>query len=310
MKTVHVAVAVIENAQGEILIAKRLDHQHMGGYWEFPGGKVEPGETLLEALRREIQEELSLHIHTAEPFLKVPFQYPDKKVLLDIWRVTSFVGEPQGCEGQRIQWVNKDCLPHYTFPPANHPILTALALSERMLITGSFSDAAECVQRVHHAILVNGIRAVQLRAHTLSKAAYQTLAQQLLPVCHSQGAKLLLNTCPEWFVAGADGLHLSSHQLTKMRVRPYGREIFVGASCHNADEIRHAHAIGVDYVSLAPVLPTATHPGLAGLGWEQLSALASCSPVPVFAMGGLAEIHLPQVKAAYAFGVAAISAWW
>ena len=78
MKTVHVAVAVVEKNTGEILIAKRPDHLHMGGFWEFPGGKVEAGETVLQALQREIREEVSLDVHAAQPFLQIPFQYPDK----------------------------------------------------------------------------------------------------------------------------------------------------------------------------------------------------------------------------------------
>ena len=84
MKTVHVAVAVIENSAGDFLIAQRANHQHMGGYWEFPGGKVESGESIFAALQREIREEVALEIKSATPMLKIPFSYPDKKVLLDV----------------------------------------------------------------------------------------------------------------------------------------------------------------------------------------------------------------------------------
>ena len=92
MKSVHVAVAVIKNDNGDVLIAKRPDHLHMGGFWEFPGGKVEAGETVLQALQREIREEVALDIHAAQPLLRIPFQYPDKHVLLDVWCVTGFAG--------------------------------------------------------------------------------------------------------------------------------------------------------------------------------------------------------------------------
>ena len=139
-KTVHVAVAVIENASGEILISKRLDHLHMGGFWEFPGGKVEAGETVLQALQREILEEVALDIHAAQPLLQIPFQYPEKRVLLDVWHVKNFSGIAQSCEGQKVLWIPRNELRNYEFPPANRAILTALKLPDQLLITGYFSN--------------------------------------------------------------------------------------------------------------------------------------------------------------------------
>lgn len=315
MKTVHVAVAVVEkntgeNMLGEILIAKRPDHLHMGGFWEFPGGKVEPGETVLQALQREIREEVSLDIYGAQPLLQIPFQYPDKKVLLDVWRVTDFSGAAQGCEGQKVLWVPQQQLNNYQFPPANRAILTALQLPERLLVTGKFSDTEECVQRTVNAVQQHGIRAVLLRAHQLAPVEYMQLAGELVQVCQLLKVQLLLNTGVTGFIEQADGLHLTSQRLMACAERPVGEHKLFGASCHNEAEVRHAVRIGVDYLTLSPVLPTPSHPGAPSLGWEGLQALLQYSPVPVYALGGLEDGHLSQAKALGMLGIAGISAWW
>ncbi|RUO33493.1 8-oxo-dGTP diphosphatase MutT [Aliidiomarina sanyensis] len=125
-KLIHVAVGVIENSNGHILISQRAEHLHQGGFWEFPGGKVEPSESVLVALDRELQEELNLRVHEATPLLQVPYDYPDKSVLLDVWHVTGFSGEIRSNEGQPWRWVARPDLINYAFPPANSPILNAV----------------------------------------------------------------------------------------------------------------------------------------------------------------------------------------
>ena len=125
-KRIHVAVGVITNSAGEILLAKRPDHLHQGGKWEFPGGKVEAGETVTQALTRELKEEVALDVTDSRPFMALSFDYPDKQVLLDIHLVTEFNGTAQGLEGQLIAWVTKADLIKYDFPDANKPILEKL----------------------------------------------------------------------------------------------------------------------------------------------------------------------------------------
>ena len=310
MKTVHVAVAVVEKNTGEILIAKRPDHLHMGGFWEFPGGKVEAGETVLQALQREIREEVSLDVHAAQPFLQIPFQYPDKKVLLDVWRVTEFSGVAKSCEDQKVLWVSRNALHQYEFPPANRAILTALQLPECLLITGNFSDANECLLRTENAIENTGVRAVMLRAHHLDALQYKNLAIEMALLCNQRGVQLLLNADAAGFIEQADGLHLTAERLLACKERPVGAEKLFGASCHHRAEIEHALALGVDYLTLSPVLPTPSHPEQSVLGWEGLQDLLQYCPVPVYALGGLDEGHLHAAKTLGALGIAGISAWW
>ena len=126
MKQVQVAAGVIYNPAGQILIAKRADNQHQGGLWEFPGGKIEPDETPEQALARELLEELAIVVTACEPLVRIAHEYTDKAVVLDVWCVTEFSGEPRGVEGQPLQWVEPSDLTTYAFPAANEPIIKAV----------------------------------------------------------------------------------------------------------------------------------------------------------------------------------------
>ena len=135
MKRIHVVAAVIRGADGRILIARRAATQHQGGLWEFPGGKVEAGESVDAALARELREELGIEVSRSRALIKVSHDYPDKQVLLDVWEVTGFTGEPHGAEGQPLAWVSPRDLVNYEFPEANAPIVAAARLPDRYLVT-------------------------------------------------------------------------------------------------------------------------------------------------------------------------------
>ena len=123
---VHVVVGVVFDADGKVLITRRPEHVHQGGLWEFPGGKVESGEDVRSALARELQEELDIEIIAAQSFLQVRYAYPDKLVLLDVWRIRSYKGLARGAEGQALDWLKPEALYKRPFPAANHPIIEAI----------------------------------------------------------------------------------------------------------------------------------------------------------------------------------------
>ena len=125
-KVLHVAAGVIVDCVGKILIAKRPDHVHQGGLWEFPGGKLDQGETVQQALCRELSEELDIVPTEYSPLIEIRHDYPDKSVLLDVWVVTKFTGEACGKEGQKVAWVTKEELNQYDFPKANLAIIDAI----------------------------------------------------------------------------------------------------------------------------------------------------------------------------------------
>lgn len=125
---IHVAVGVIQNPHSEILIARRNEQAHQGGLWEFPGGKVEVGETVQQALSRELEEELGIHcaVDAMRELLVVEHDYGDKQVRLDVWWVSGFAGVPEGREGQPLRWVAAENLSQFAFPAANEPIVQAI----------------------------------------------------------------------------------------------------------------------------------------------------------------------------------------
>lgn len=123
---IKVAAAVIYNSAGEILIARRPETAHQGGLWEFPGGKLEPGEAAVTALKRELMEELGIDILKYQPWKKISHDYPDKQVLLDVWKVHEFSGQAHGREGQQVRWCSVSKLHEHPFPAANQPIIASL----------------------------------------------------------------------------------------------------------------------------------------------------------------------------------------
>lgn len=311
MSPVHVAVAVITNARGEVLIARRPDHVHQGGLWEFPGGKVEPGETVVHALNRELREELGITAERASPLIRVAHAYPDKSVLLDVWRVASIHGEPHGREGQPVRWVAPEWLLDIAFPAANAPIVTAVRLPPLLLVTGEPERGRQdFLARIEHALRA-GIRLVQLRAKTVRAAEYDALARDAIALCRSHRAELLLNAAPHCVeTLGGDGVHLTSERLLELQQRPLPKSMWVSASCHSAAELEHAQAIGVDFAMVSPVLATATHPGATPLGWDRFERLTSRARIPIYALGGMTPEHVAEAMKRGGQGIAARGAIW
>ena len=311
MKRIHVAAAVIRGADGRILIARRPDDKHQGGLWEFPGGKVEADESVEQALARELDEELGIRPSAARPLLQVRHDYPDKQVLLDVWDVSAFTGEPHGAEGQPLAWVAPDRLGDYEFPAANRPIVAAARLPERYLITPDDLDPLALLDGIQ-AALGQGVRLIQLRAPQLSAEQYRALAADALGLCAGR-AQLLLKGPLEWLADfPAAGWHLTARQLCELAQgpRPLSSDRWLAASCHSAEELALATQLDVDFVTLSPLRPTLSHPGAPALGWPRASELLQGVNLPVYLLGGLRPGDIPQAWQAGAQGVAGIRGLW
>ena len=311
MKRIHVAAAVIRGQDGRILIARRADDQHQGGLWEFPGGKVEAGETTRAALDRELEEELGIRPTAARPLIQVRHDYPDKQVLLDVWEVAAFAGEPHGAEGQPLAWVAPRQLAEYQFPAANRPIVAAARLPECYLITPEGLEPEALVQGVR-AALAAGIGLIQLRAPGMFDAQYRDLALDIQGLCAGK-AQLMLKGPLEWLGDfPAAGWHLTAEQLRQYadQGRPFPPGRWLAASCHSAQELALAARMGVDFVTLSPLQATQSHPQAQPLGWARASELLQGFNQPAYLLGGVGPEHLPQAWQAGAQGVAGIRAFW
>ncbi|OUS08827.1 hypothetical protein A9Q81_00580 [Gammaproteobacteria bacterium 42_54_T18] len=321
-KTIHVVAAVICDDSGNVLIAKRPTDVHQGGLWEFPGGKVELGEQAAQALVRELQEELGITAIEYRPLIQVYHDYADKSVFLDVWKVTRFVGEPigsggLGAEGQPVQWVSSSELHHRVFPAANFAIVKAAQLPSDYVITpdlkgtsgeGEIASFLRYVENVLH----QGYELLQLRTKSLDKSQQNTVISQVLTLCRQFGVVLMINSDLRYLLSGGRGqevgLHLTGRALGELNEKPLGYR-FVAASCHSIDEIRKAEKLGLDFVTLSPVLKTSSHPSAKVLGWSVFSDVVKGASIPVYALGGMSRRCKEQAIDLGAQGIASISAY-
>ncbi|BCB62636.1 hypothetical protein HaloA020_33370 [Halomonas sp. A020] len=311
-RRVHVAAAAMISAdQKHVLIARRPSNVDHGGLWEFPGGKLAPYETGLEGLKRELHEELGVEIVRAQPLIRVHHEYPDKHILLDVWQVHEFAGEPFGREGQAVRWVPMNELVNYPFPAANLPILRAVMLPTEYLITGEEPDDERFAALLERALREDNIRLVQLRAKSLDEAAYVARAERALTLCREYGAKLLLNGEPTLLEqVDADGIHLTSARLMELDRRPIAENKWLSASTHDQKQLSQAAVLGCDFVTLSPLRTTPSHPEVAPMGWHDFQQLVERAGMPVFALGGMTRFDANHARAVGAQGIASIRDFW
>ena len=309
---IRVAVAIIQNKSGQVLISRRAADVHQANCWEYPGGKVQPGESVLDALVREIKEELGLAVTLATPIMRVPYKYSDEtSVLLDVWRVEVFTGRPVGREGQPIQWCNVSNLENLPFPKANTIITAMLQLPPIYGITPSKRlDPASFVPKLD-AALKNGLELLQIRQPEMSQSELESFTGQVLERCAKFKTRVLVNTDPDHALQmGAHGVHMNSGILMQLPDNKLDKRLLVAASCHDKEELSKADKIGVDFVVLSPVLKTKSHPNANTLGWTKFGQLVSECNLPVFALGGMSHETIKEAKLAGAVGVAMLSGIW
>ncbi|HEX5364721.1 MAG TPA: Nudix family hydrolase [Gallionella sp.] len=321
IKVVEVAAAVLQKPDGSFLLAQRPPGKIWAGYWEFPGGKVEPGETTRHALVRELREELGIEVEAAYPWLTRVFTYPHAVVRLHFFRVTAWSGELHPHEGQQFSWqlnpsrspLGKggfaDSITVSPILPANAAVLRALELPSLYAISNVAElGEAEFMRRLE-AALQNGLQLVQLREKHLSRDELRGFALRAVSLAHEYGAKVLLNgdvaLAQE---VGADGVQLTGGQLADLSERPpLG---WCAASCHSAEQLRRAEELGCDFALLSPVLPTKSHPGASHLGWERFATLAAGASIPVYALGGLMRADMETAWRQGAHGIALLRQAW
>lgn len=308
-KIVEVAAAVLQKPDGTFLLAQRPAGKIWAGYWEFPGGKVEPGETPHHALVRELREELGIETVCAYPWITRIFTYPHATVRLHFFRVTQWHGEPHPHEGQQFTWQQPSAVSVAPMLPANAPVLRALELPALYAISNVKELGEEIFIARLQAALKSGLRLVQLREKELPRDDLRTLARRMLPLLREQDAKLIINGDVELArEVGADGVQLTAAQLASRQTRP--DVAWCAASCHSAEELRRAEELGCDFAVLSPVLPTLSHPGEPTLGWEKFYRIAQGCTIPVYALGGLSLSDMDLAWQRGAHGVALLRQAW
>jgi 8-oxo-dGTP diphosphatase len=306
---VDVAVGVLVRPDGSFLLASRPEGKPYAGHWEFPGGKIESGESIAGALARELHEELGIEIGAAHPWVTRLFDYPHARVRLHFRRVFDWHGEARAREGQRFGFFTTARLPDGPLLPGTQPVMRWLDLPPVYALTNAAALGVDAFLARLERALARGLRLVQLREPALDASRVRQLFDEVLARTSAYDAQLLVSGRHDaalWERAG--GVHFTAAQLLALDRRP--ALPLVAASAHTRAEIERAAALDLDFVAVGPVLPTTSHPGHPALGWAAFARLIRDAPLPVYAIGGMREALVPDAIAHGAHGMAALSSAW
>ena len=326
---IHVVAGVLEDAAGRVLVAQRPAGKSLAGGWEFPGGKLEPGEERRAGLARELEEELGIRVEPASclPLIRYLHAYPEREVLLDVFRVPHWSGAPQCLEHQALDWRPAEALLETGLLPADAPIVNALRLPPVVAVTPAAAACGELrfMDDIETLAATVGPALLCLRRPDLAPARLLELAGGVACRLDGTAVRLLLHGDPGGLLPALEalsdplaarlapvlaGIHVPGRCLDALEARPVPRDWWLGVSCHDAAQLARAVELGADYAFLGHVAATASHAGEPGMGWDRFAALVADLPLPVYAIGGLGLQDLDTARAHGAQGIAAIRSLW
>lgn len=307
-----IAVGVLVDRQGRLLIAERRPDTPGAGYWEFPGGKHEEGESIADCLARELTEEIGVTDIAGAPLIRFMHNRGPRPVRLHVWRIHNWTGEPGGREGQQVRWATRAQLDAFALLPATDVILAALALPRRYLITPSQVDGnRDGWFAALDTALASGVRLLRLRDVKRSDTEYADLATAVIERAHRHNVAVMLDRSADMVKAlNADGLHWNADRIAAAKQRPIGATYWFAASAHDSHELDAALVVGADFATVSPLAKTRSHPGSCPLGWPGFEALRCDRALPVYALGGLETTDEKDALAHNAQGIAAIRGLW
>ncbi|WXU00487.1 MAG: Thiamine-phosphate synthase [Catillopecten margaritatus gill symbiont] len=307
MKTITAVVGILRNENNEILIAERRADQFMAGFWEFPGGGIEVGETQKQALTRELKEELGITAQQLSPHQTMTHAYDEHTVDLSIYTIDQYQNTPIGVEGQKIAWVKINELTPYNLLPTMKSIIHSLTLPNKYWITPVTNHGSpEWMEKLEQKI-TQGIKLIQLRSKI---ALNRIIIDEVRNKCQQNGVQLLLNLPNKDFtIPNCDGYHLTTHEMLALNKRPCTNTQLLGISTHNLAEALQAQAIGADFIVISPIQATQTHPDTIPIGWDVAKEVVDKLNIPVYFLGGMGENDLDKTLKLGAQGIAGVSAF-
>jgi len=264
---VHVIAGALFDAGGRVLVAQRPRGRHMAGRWEFPGGKLNPGEDRLAGLKRELAEELGIEVRAARPLIRLHHSYPDRRVLLDVWRIHEYAGVPTGLDGQALAWVSLDELPGHELLEADRAIVTALRLPPLARVIAGSDELATLGRSEPQTLLWPIGDSADERLDTVLVRAARAAGHRVFVL--GVGADAVRIAA----LGGADGAVLRRRD-QNLHVDRRGA-FLVGVLCEDEQGAREATAEGAHFLIVAP--------GKGPLPQAELGRLCETAGVPVFA---------------------------
>ncbi len=300
-----IAIGIIKNTSGQILLAKRPSGKHLSGCWEFPGGKVESTESFKLALRRELNEEIAIDVEGVKKILEYQYQYSDRVLHFQVFEVLTYSKSISARELQTLQWADASNIGNLNIPPANTAILNAVLNPDFYMIACNSTYKDNLRAKVEEQLQA-GITIVQFRAPELNKSQYISKAIMLRNLCEAYNAKLISNCELSWVdEIEPHGIHLTSARLNEVSNSNHGR-VYYSASCHNQQEVELANHLHINSILIGAVQYTRSHPNNSVLGWVNFQRLCNMANCPVYALGGLTKDDLMTAKVCGAQGIAGI----
>ncbi|MGA8259060.1 MAG: Nudix family hydrolase [Arenicellales bacterium] len=305
---IEVAVGVVYDARGRVLVNQRQAGKAFAGQWEFPGGKIETGESPPGALARELAEELGINVERQRPLICLSHRYENLRVRLHVNEVLAYGGVPRALEGQNLRWIEPEGLRKLDLLAADAPIVRAILLPRVCLVTDSKQFGVERTLGMLDEHLNRGRALVILREKTMDRDGLEAFADRIRDLCRAHDSLVCVHAdCDFGDYTRVDGVHLSARRWARGE-RP--RAGLTGVSCHTVTEVREAHERGADYLLLSPVRRTPSHPQSEPLGWERFAAICREAGTPVYALGGMRLADFDEAADRGAQGVALLSAAW
>ena len=306
---VNVSVAVLIDADNKVLFGQRPTIKSWGGWWEFPGGKIEKSETSIEALYREIYEEIGVNITQFSRWVTRNYSYEGNDFTLHFFKVSKWEGNITSKENQRLVWTSLKKPEISPILPANQFVQKAFDLPKSYAITNLSETTREVFFNQLKDKISNGLRMIQVREKNISYNELKIFSKEVIKICKPNNVKVIINSNEKLaHEIKADGVHLTSKDLLNAKVKP--KNLIVAASCHSQEEIDIAEKIDVDFLVLSAVKKTLSHPNMSPIGWKKFKKMANKSSTPIYALGGLGDFDYQSAIENGGIGIASQRLIW
>jgi 8-oxo-dGTP diphosphatase len=306
---VNVSVAVLINADHQVLLGQRPPPKSWNGWWEFPGGKIEKGETSVDALYREIYEEIGVKITQFKKWVTRKYSYGENDITLHFFKVQKWEGEVSSKENQKLVWTylkNPNVSP---ILPANLFVQKAFDLPKYYAITNLSEMSKKVFFNQLENKITNGLKMIQVREKNISFNEFKIFSKEVIKICKPKNVKVIINSDVNLaYEIKSDGVHLTSKDLISIKTKP--KNLIVSASCHTQEEINIAEKLNIHFVVLSAVNKTKSHSNIKPIGWNKFQTIANKTNIPIYALGGLSSGDYEVALENGAVGIASQRSIW